>query len=155
MCTYHLYVNRFIKQGQKDLFLDVLSSILRLYNMMSWERSLWQQHRHFLINLSTQVKCVAGNWLFFAGITFKITQVDTIRMAGYCNQVCVVFVIWVTITKNDKTVMQSSQKITIKIIMVWHLMGSLPNILVNSHLKNKIWRPAHICSTTIPHYNAV
>lgn len=35
MRTYHLCVNRFIKQGQKDLFLGTLSSILRLYNMMS------------------------------------------------------------------------------------------------------------------------
>ena len=39
--------------------------------------------------------------------------------------------------------------------MMWHSLGSEPKTHVQLHLKNKIWRPLHLCSTTLLHYKAV
>ena len=37
---------------------------------------------------------------------------------------------------------------------MWHLLCFVPNKHVFFHLKNKIFRPGHLCSSTEPHYNA-
>ena len=43
----------------------------------------------------------------------------------------------------------------IKLMMMWHLLGSVPNKHVFLHLENKIYRPGRLCSATILHSNSV